>query len=356
MVDVCSSKCRTEGCGKRPSLGVARTKTAEYCAHHAPEGMVNVYNKKCGTEGSGKRPSLGAVGTKTAEYCAHHAPEGMINVDNKKCRTESCVRLPSFGVAGMKRAEYCKQHAPGGMVCVKSNRCKNESCGKFPTFGVAGTKTAAYCKEHAPEGMVDVKRKRCKHESCGKVPTFVVAGKKTKEYCAKHALDGMVSIKSGKCRTNVYGKRSLFAQHAPDVYIRKYRTGGCGQKPSFEVADSKTAEHCAQHARIQRGVEGCREREFGPHHSGKETIGNVIPSGAKGTTTVYPSPNKKSHPSGVSRDSRKRVRHPEITSTASKRADAQQSTAGAVTMPDIDRQKSPVRRSSGVKMEVQLSL
>ncbi|CAN0412332.1 unnamed protein product, partial [Ascophyllum nodosum] len=26
----------------------------------------------------------------------------------------------------------------------------------------------------------------------------------------------------------------------------------------------------------------CREREFGPHHSGKETIGNVIPSGAKG--------------------------------------------------------------------------
>ncbi|CAN0273685.1 unnamed protein product, partial [Ascophyllum nodosum] len=105
---------------------------------------------------------------------------------------------------------------------------------------------------------------------------------------------------------------------------------------SFGVAGSKTAEYCAQHARIQGGVEGCREREFGPHHSGKKNIGNVIPSGAKGTTTVYPPPNKKSHPPGVSRDSRKRVRHPEITSTTSKRADAQQSTAGAVTMPDID--------------------
>ena len=318
MVDVCSSKCRTEGCGKRPSLGVAGTKTVKYCAQHAPEGMINVYNKKCRTEGCGRRPSLGVAGTKTAEYCAQHAPDGMINVDNKKCRTESCGKQPSFGVPGTKTAEYCKQHAPGGMVDVKSKRCKKKSCGKFPTFGVAS--------------------------------------RKTKECCAQHALDGMVSIKSRKCRTDVYGKMSWFAQHALDIYIRKYRTGGCGKKPSFGVADSKTAEYCAQHARIQRGVEGCREREFGPHHSGKETIGNVIPSGAKGTTTVYPSPNKKSHLSGGSRDSRKRVRHPEITSTTSKRADAQQSTAGAVTMPDIDRQKSPVRRSSCVKMEVQLSL
>ena len=131
-------------------------------------------------------------------------------------------------------------------------------------------------------------------------------------------FDGMVSIKSGKCRTDVYGKRSLFAHPAPDVYIRKCRTGDCDQKPSFGVAGTKTAEYCAQHARIQRGVEGYSEREFGPRHSGKETIGNVIPSGAKGTT-VHPPPHKKSHPSGVSRDSCKRVRHPEITSTTSKR-------------------------------------
>ena len=34
--------CKTEGCGKKPSYGVAGTKTVEYCAQHAPDGMVNV--------------------------------------------------------------------------------------------------------------------------------------------------------------------------------------------------------------------------------------------------------------------------------------------------------------------------
>ncbi|CAN0472959.1 unnamed protein product, partial [Ascophyllum nodosum] len=119
-------------------------------------------------------------------------------------------------------------------------------------------------------------------------------------------------------------------------------------------AATKTAEYCAQHARIQLGVEGYREREIGPHHSGKETISNVIPSGAKHLTVLLP-PTKTSHPSGVSRDSRKRVRHPEITSTTSKRAVPRESTAGAVTMPDINRRKSPVRQNSCVKTELQLS-
>ena len=56
MVDVKSKKCRTEGCGKKPSYRVSGTKTAEYCVQHAPDGMVNVYSKKCGTEGCGKTP------------------------------------------------------------------------------------------------------------------------------------------------------------------------------------------------------------------------------------------------------------------------------------------------------------
>ena len=42
MVDVRSRKCRIEGCDKQSSLGVAGTKTMEYCAQHAPGGMVNV--------------------------------------------------------------------------------------------------------------------------------------------------------------------------------------------------------------------------------------------------------------------------------------------------------------------------
>ncbi|CAN0144912.1 unnamed protein product, partial [Ascophyllum nodosum] len=112
------------------------------------------------------------------------------------------------------------------------------------------------------------------------------------------------------------------------------------QDSVIRVAGTKTAEYCALHAKIERGVEGYGEREVGPHHSGKEAIGNVIPSDAKHTTVHLP-PTKTCHLSDVRRDSRKRVQHPEITSTTSKRAVVRESTAGAVTMPDIDGQKSP---------------
>ena len=84
MVNVCSTKCRTEGCGKVPSFGVAGTKTPEYCARHAPDGMVNVKRRKCRTEGCGKCASLGVAGTKTREYCVQHALDGMVNVCSTK--------------------------------------------------------------------------------------------------------------------------------------------------------------------------------------------------------------------------------------------------------------------------------
>ncbi|CAM9597803.1 unnamed protein product [Ascophyllum nodosum] len=256
----------------------------------------------------------------------------MVNVTSRKCRTESCRKNSSFGVPGTKTAEYCAQHAPDGMINVFSLKCRIESCGKRRSFGVAGTKTAEYCAQHAPDGMVDVCSKRCRTGGCGKQPSFGVTDTKTAEYCAQHAPDGMIDIRSRKCRTE-----------------------GCGKRSLFRVAGTKTTEYCAQHARIQRGVEGHREKEVGPRHSGKETIGNVVPSGAKHTTVHLP-PTKTSRPSGVSRDSRKRVRHQETTSTTSKRAVARESTAGAVTMPDIHGQKSPVRQISRVKTEVQLSL
>ena len=180
--------------------------------------------------------------------------------------------------------------------------------------------------------MVDVKTKKCRTANCGKRPYFGVAGTKTGDYCAQHAPEGMV-----------------------DVKIRKCRIEGCGKIPYFGVAGTKTVEYCAQHTRLQCGVEGFREREVGPHHSEKKPIANVIPSVAK-HKSVRPPPTKTSPPSGANRDSLKRVRHVEIASTASKRAVAREPTAGVVTMPDIDGQKSPVKRNSSVKMEVQLSL
>ena len=86
-----SRKCKTEDCGKHPSFGVAGTKTVEYCAQHAPEGMVNVMNRKCKTEGCGKVPYFGVAGTKTGEYCAQHAPEGMINVKIRSAKPKAAA-------------------------------------------------------------------------------------------------------------------------------------------------------------------------------------------------------------------------------------------------------------------------
>ena len=225
---------------------------------------------------------------------------------------------PSFCMAGTKAAEYCAQHAPKGKVDVKNRKCRTEGCRKRAAFGKADTTTAEYCAQHAQGAMVDVKNRKCRTESCGK--------KKTAECCAQHALNGMVAVKR-----------------------KDWGTRGCGKKPSLNVTNSRTVEYCAQHARLQCDVEGFREREVGPHYSGKKTIDNVIPSGAK-TTTVHRALTKTSRPSGVGWDSRKRVRHPEIKPAASKRAVARESTAGVVTMADIDGQKSPVKRNSFVKM------
>ena len=199
-----------------------------------------------------------------------------------------------------------------------------------PSLGVAGTKTAEYCTQHAPEGMVKVYNKKCKTETCSKELSYGVATTKMAQCCTQNASEGMVKVYNKTCKTKA-----------------------CGKEPSFGVTNTRTAVYYAQHATLPWGVEGYREREVSPHHSGKETIGNVIPNVAKHATNHLPL-TKPRQPAGVSRDSLERVRHPEITSTASKRAVARELPAGAVTMSDIDVKKSPVRRNSSVELEVQL--
>ena len=100
---------------------------------------------------------------------------------------------------------------------------------------------------------------------------------------------------------------------------------------------------------------GYREREVSLHHSGTETIGDVIPGISK-KETVHASPTQTSPLSTGSRSSRKRARRLDITSRTSKRAVALESTGGAVTIPDIDAHQSVVKRDPFVKTEMQLSL
>ena len=157
-----------------------------------------------------------------------------------------------------------------------------------------------------------------------------MTGTKTAEYCAQHALNGMVN-----------------------VYSRQDRVKGCGKKPSFDVANTRTAEYCAQHARLKCDVEGYGEGEVDPHNSGKDIIGNMLPNGAK-HQTVHP-PATTSPQSEGGQGSRKRVRHPEFTSTASMRQIPRESAGGAGMMQDRDGQNSPVNRDFSVKAEVQLS-
>ena len=119
------------------------------------------------------------------------------------------------------------------------------------------------------------------------------------------------------------------------------------------MANKRTAEYCTQHAILKCGVEGYREGEVDPHHSETENIGSILPNGAK-HQTVHP-PAATSPLSEGGQGSRKRVRHPEFTSTASMRPISQESAGGMGIMQDSDGQKSPVKRVS-VKAEVQLSV
>ena len=276
-------------------------------------------------------PSFGVTGTKTAEYCAQHAPDGMVDVKSRKCRTESCEKWPSFGVEGTRAGECCAQHTPDGMVSVSSRKCKTEGCGKQPSLGVPGTNTLEYCAQHASDSKINVKSKACKMEGCGRRLPYGVAGTKSRDYCTQHAPDGMVDVKSRKCRTR-----------------------GCGRKPSFEVDNTRTAEFCAQHASLKCGVGGYREGEVDPHHSGKETVGNIRPNGVE-CQTVHP-PANTSPPSEGSKGSRKREHYPEVTSSASMRPISQESVGGAGTTQVNDGTKNPVKRHSSVKAEVLLSL
>ena len=107
---------------------------------------------------------------------------------------------------------------------------------------------------------------------------------------------------------------------------------------------------------LRCGIEGCRERWIDTNLSGKEINGAACPSGSKHKTVHLP-PAQASPSSGSSRGSRKRVRYLHTVSTVlKKRAVALESTAGALPMPEIEGQKSPVKQDSSVKTEVHVSL
>ena len=98
-----------------------------------------------------------------------------------------------------------------------------------------------------------------------------------------------------------------------------------------------------------------QEKRDCPNHSVKGTIGDASPSGSK-HETIHSPPAQASPLSDGSCISCKQVQHPHNVPTALKRAVILESAAGAVAMPEIEGQKSTVKRDPSVKTEVHISL
>ena len=138
------------------SFGIAGTRTAEFCATHASEGMINVISKRCDFPGCSKHPSYGVAGSKKAEFCVAHAKEGMVDVCSKRCGHPGCIKRSSYGTPGSKKPQFCIHHALKGMIDVVSKRCAEGGCNKWPSYGIPGSKKAEFCAAHAKDGMVGV--------------------------------------------------------------------------------------------------------------------------------------------------------------------------------------------------------
>ncbi|CAM9973322.1 unnamed protein product, partial [Sphacelaria rigidula] len=91
----------------------------------------------------------GVAGSKTAEFCARHAREGMINVKSKSGGNDYCISLASYGVEGGRRA----REKIGG---VTTTYHVIDGCSTEPSCGVTGSRKAKSCDTHAREGLVDV--------------------------------------------------------------------------------------------------------------------------------------------------------------------------------------------------------
>lgn len=62
------------------------------------------------------------AGTKTAEFCAANAEDGMVNIKNRRCNQLGCTKLPSDDVARTMMAVFCNGYAKDGMVNIRNKR------------------------------------------------------------------------------------------------------------------------------------------------------------------------------------------------------------------------------------------
>ncbi|CAN0316686.1 unnamed protein product [Ascophyllum nodosum] len=166
MVDVIKRKCRTEGCSKRPSFGVAGTNTAEYCAQHAPDGVVDVKRRKCKIEGCCKIPPIGwQVRKGGVLHAARLGPDGIRQ--KRKCKTEGCIGGPSFGWQARKLRVCLARPGRDGRRLQQKESAEPKFAAKQPSFELAGSKTAEYRAQHAWMGWSMSRREIAEPKAAG---------------------------------------------------------------------------------------------------------------------------------------------------------------------------------------------
>lgn len=94
-VRVYSDGCEFEGCPiDRPCFNFPNESKGRFCVDHKEDGMIDVNSSRCRKEGCGKQPCYNYSEFKFGIYCISHAKPNMMNVTGLKCKTEGCYTIP----------------------------------------------------------------------------------------------------------------------------------------------------------------------------------------------------------------------------------------------------------------------
>lgn len=272
MIRLTTNKvCGHPGCSKGPSYGEAGGTKREFCAQHAPEGMVNLNSlnhnrKQCKHPSCTKQPSYGAKGTTKREFCAQHALDGMVDIHNKRCEHQGCGKGAAYGSAGSgKQRQFCSQHAKDGMInrtyLGHSKRCGHPGCPTHPSFGIEGSTRREFCAKHAKEGMIShISSKRCGSLGCKAVARYGVEGSMKREFCSEHAKGTMVDLTRKRCGFQGCNEWTLSAgRSTKPKFCAQHTTEDTGNTSPNRIGIGSGADNACR-----AGAEGKRKKPPAP--------------------------------------------------------------------------------------------
>ena len=138
--------------------------------------------------------------------------------------------------------------------------------------------------------MVDVRSKRCSHDSCTTQPSYNVAGSKTAIYCKQHAENGMVKISVKHCSYDSCRRRPNFnVKGKKPVFCKQHAEDGM-----VNVYD-KLCAHESCTSRSSFTVEGNKTPTYCKQHAEDGMVDVRTKRSSKGSCTAGPArgvPNK----------------------------------------------------------------